>query len=197
MRFSHPTFALAVLSLLALSACSGADSATGNGGGGGAGTTTTTTDPIEPLTACVDDDIMDSFSGPGYDASKGGLQPPVQASYVAATTVLLQSSDPAKQMLFGQLFPPVLADAQKAPGFVGLQLGLSSKCHYARTLTLWTDMASMMTFVASANHANAMANASKVSDAGATTHWNIDSSAVPPTWADARAEILKMGTPAY
>ncbi len=100
-------------------------------------------------------------------------------------------------MLFGQLLSPVLADVQKAPGFVGFQLGASTKCHYARTLTVWKDMDSMMTFVMSANHVNAMSHASEASDAGATTNWEIASADFPPTWAMARQEILKSGTPAY
>jgi hypothetical protein len=192
-----PLRALALLTLAALSACSSADSATTSSGAGGAGPTTTT-DAIAPLTSCLDDDIKDGFAGPGYDATMGGLQAPVQATYVASTTVLLQSTtDAAKQMLFGQLVPPIITDVQKAPGFIGFQLGLSSKCHYARTLTVWKDMDSMMAFVMSPNHVNAMSHASQASDAGAVTNWEIAAADFPPTWDMARQEILKMGMPAY
>jgi heme-degrading monooxygenase HmoA len=149
------------------------------------------------VTACDDDDIKDDFTGPGYDAQKGGLQPPLQASYVAATTVLLMSSDPAKQMLFTQLAGPVIGQVATQPGLVGYQIAISAKCHYARTLTVWKDMDSMMEFVASPNHAKAMENGSQVASAAAVTEWTIQASDMPPTWALARTQIAGMGQPAY
>jgi hypothetical protein len=195
MILSHRVLSLGVLTLVAVAGLPACNSSSASGAGGSG--VTTTTNALEPLTSCDDDDIMDSFVGPGYDATKGGLQPPVQATYVAATTVLLQSSDADKQKLFGQLVSPVLSDVLAAPGFVGFQVGVSSKCHYARTLTVWKDMDSMMSFVMTPNHVNAMSHASEASDAGATTNWEIASADFPPTWAMARAQILKTGTPAY
>jgi hypothetical protein len=197
MNRSYRVLSLQVLTLLttaALSACSSGDAATGSGAGGSGATTT---DSIEAVTSCMDDDIVDGFSGPGYDATKGGLQPPLQATYVAATTVLLQSTDPAKQMLFGQLVPPIVADVGKMPGFIGMQIGLSTKCRYARTLTVWKDMTSMMNFVMSPNHAKAMPQAAEASDGAATTNWELAAGDFPPTWAMARQQILATGTSAY
>jgi hypothetical protein len=193
-NFSSASAILGVLAVSILSACTGSASSSASGAGGGA---TTASDPLEPLTTCIDDDIKDNFAGPGYDATQGGLLPPVQASYVAATTVLLQSSDPAKQMAFAQAAGPVIGDLPKMPGLIGYQLGISGKCHYARTLTVWKDMGSMMSFVTSPNHAHAMTMADQVSAAGAVTNWEIQSSDFPPTWAMARDEISKTGRSVY
>jgi hypothetical protein len=188
---SNISSASAVLAVSMLSACTNGASSSAGGGA------TTASDPLEPLTSCMDDDIEDAFAGPGYDATKGGLLPPVQASYVAATTVLLQSSDSAKQMAFTQAAGPILGDLPKMPGLVGYQLGISSKCHYARTLTVWKDMSSMAGFVMSPNHAHAMTMVDQVSAAGAVTNWQIQSSDFPPTWAMARDEISKTGRSVY
>jgi hypothetical protein len=151
---------------------------------------------IAGVTDCVDDDIMDHFTGPGYDPQKG-LLPPVQASYVAATTVLLMSPDPATQMLFTQLAGPVIVQVPTQAGLVGYQIAISSKCHYARTLTVWRDMDSMMEFVASPNHAHAMENGQQVTSAAAVANWTIQAADMPPTWAVARMQIAGMGRPAY
>jgi hypothetical protein len=193
MNVSTRAPVLSVLTLLAAGALPACSSGGGASAGGGSGSTTSTADALAPLTACLDDDIMDGFAGPGFDSKNGGLQPPLQASYVAATTVLLQSSDPAKQALFGQLVTPVMADVQKAPGLVGLQFGLSGKCHYARTLTVWKDADALMAFVTSPNHAKAMANANQTGDAEAVVSWEMQPADFPPTWAMARAKIVEMG----
>jgi heme-degrading monooxygenase HmoA len=182
--------ALSVLTLLvacALPACSSGGGA--SAGGGSASTTRLMT----PLTSCVDDDITDAFAGPGFDPRNGGLQPPIQASYVAATTVLLQSSDPAKQASFNQYFVPVMADVQKAPGLIGLQIARSDKCHYGRTLTVWKDADALMAFVTSPNHAAAVAHATQTGDAEAVVSWEMQATDFPPTWAMARDQIAKMG----
>jgi hypothetical protein len=191
MTVSLRVSALSALTLLAvLPACSG-----GGASAAGGGTTTATVDSLARFTTCIDDDISDGFSGPGYDPKNGGLQAPIQASYVAATTVLLQ--DPAKQARFNQLIAPVLADVPKMPGFVGVQLGLSAKCQYARTLTVWKDTDAMMGFVTSPNHATAVTNADQTGDGEAVVSWEMQPSDFPPTWAMARDHLAKMGSTVF
>jgi hypothetical protein len=192
--------ALSILTL-ALSACSSSSPDESSGGsaatsGSSSSSSSSSGNAIAGVTDCVDDDIMDQFTGPGYDPQKG-LQPPLQASYVAATTVLLMSPDPAKQMLFTNLAGPVLAQVPMQPGLVGYQIAISGKCHYARTLTVWRDMGSMMEFVASPNHAHAMENGQQVTAAAAVANWTIQAADMPPTWAVARTQIAGMGQAAY
>jgi hypothetical protein len=195
MSFSNRALPLSLLTLVAAVALPACGTSSGSSGAGGG--CTTASDSLEPLTSCLDDDITDSFAGPGYDASKGGLQPPVQATYVAATTVLLESPDPTKQATFGKLVTPVMAELPALPGLVGYQLAISSKCHYARTLTVWKDTASLMGLVMSPSHVTAMGQAAGTSDGIATVHWDIAAADMPPTWAVVRQQIASMGHRAY
>jgi heme-degrading monooxygenase HmoA len=66
-----------------------------------------------------------------------------------------------------------MADVQKAPGLVGLQIARSEKCHYGRTLTVWKDADALMAFVTSPNHAAAVAHATQTGDAEAVVSWEM------------------------
>jgi hypothetical protein len=193
MNRSNRGLTLSVLTLFtasALPACGSSSGSSGSGSGGGA---TTSSESLQVFTSCTDDDIADAFGGPGWDATKGAPLPPVQASYVAATTIMLKSSDPNKNATFAKVVPPILGDMPKMPGLIGYQVSISQKCPYARTLTVWKDTASMMGFVMSPNHAAAMSQASQTGDGGAVTEWDVNAADMPPTWATARQQIAAMG----
>jgi hypothetical protein len=102
------------------------------------------------LTSCLDSDLTDGFSGPGWDSMTNTPSGTPQASYVAATTMGLV--DATMVTSFDALAQPVVAELPTQPGLIGYQLGISKKCNYFRTLTLWKDMASMNAFVMSAPH---------------------------------------------
>ncbi|HEU4408817.1 MAG TPA: hypothetical protein VFS43_26385, partial [Polyangiaceae bacterium] len=76
------------------------------------------------------------------------------------------------------------------PGFVGYELAYSTKCNYGRTITVWQDEASMMSFVTSGAHATAMTEVRTVGVDGRTIDWDIAPDELPVTWATARAQLV-------
>ncbi len=187
LRMFRSVFSLFTLALpTALSAC--ADDA----GASGAGPERAGVAAEASALACADDDLASAgpFRGPGYDASRGGVLGERRPSYLAATTVFAYSPEPAAQRRFYELIDGVIAQAMGQPGFLGYELAYSSKCNYGRTITLWQDEASMMSFVTSGAHATAMAEVRVVGVDGRTIDWSVTADDLPISWATARARLV-------
>jgi len=116
---------------------------------------------------------LSNWQGQGVDAS-GKLAP---GKYMMSSTFLALTSDPAAQKRFQQLLVGISTALQTQPGLVGYQVGTSSSCNTARTLSVWVDTGSMLSFSAGPAHSAAVAEIGALSRGGsAVTHWSDDQS---------------------
>ena len=174
---------LAALSLFSLPACTSEDSGEG------------TVPPTNEVTGadvftCVDDDLssVQPFGGLGYKPSEGGLQAPLQETYLASTTVIAIKPDEASGKRFFELSGPVIGQLPQMEGVIGWEVALSDKCGYGRTITVWRNEEAMMGFVMSDAHVAAMSESTSVSTAAVVTSWEIPAAEIPLSWDAARAK---------
>lgn len=136
---------------------------------------------------CVDADFTIDLplAGPGYDPEAGLIDP--QAQYLVSTTQAMPRPDALQQ--FGELATAAGMAAAQAPGVVAVSFASEPNCGFARTLTVWRDQASMLSFVVSPEHAAAIDATYDVTLGGRTTHFTIDADQMPVTWDVALAQI--------
>jgi heme-degrading monooxygenase HmoA len=180
---SSPRAALATLALLLLPACTDDEPSD-------------TAAPVgHELTGgevftCSDGDLTaQPFSGPGYDAEAGAILAPVQETYLASSTLIAVKADEASMKSFLQITAPMIGQLPEQDGLVGFTVGLSSKCRYGRTITVWKTEEAMMAFVGSDAHLAAMAQGPSVSEGGVVTSWEATAAEVPVTWEVARQKV--------
>jgi quinol monooxygenase YgiN len=168
-------------------------STTSSDGGGSAGS-----GPAGCSRGTIEADFMTygALAGPGVDPTTGELGP-LPATAVVSTTYLTLHTDPASQQKFMGLLQPILPVLQTAPGMIAAQLGLSTSCGTARTLSAWKDEASMLAFAMGPEHAAAEASIGELSTGGsAVTSWETTQPS-DVTWATAAAELAKVNGPYY
>lgn len=123
------------------------------------------------------------FEGPGYDPDLGLLIE--QDRFILAVTELHVVNAPKPGATFGDHADAIgtyLYDGKtEIPGFVGGSFRNIGKLSWW-TMTVWTDEASMMDFVLSEPHVNAMADLSYVASAARSTHVDIAPEDVPVDW---------------
>lgn len=145
--------------------------------------------------ACVEDDFAPSpFAGPGYAPDNGGLQEPLQDTYVVSTTFLQLRPD--KQQEFEQSVGLMIPVLMSNPGLVGFSLAGSAKCGTARTLAVWRDEAAMMAFVMSDEHLAGVGKAGEYSSTGTVTSWEVPRGQIPVPWEVAAARVAEVA-PVY
>ncbi len=139
--------------------------------------------------ACEEKDFGSSpLAGPAFDAEKGGIQGPLQPSYVLHTTQIYIRAENAVQ--FGELAGQVSAEAMKTEGLIAYSVGSDNGCGVARTIGIWADEEAMYRLVTSQAHANAMAATTELSYTGRVTHWTATAEeANAYTYDVARAKI--------
>lgn len=143
------------------------------------------------LQSCVEDDFQaQPLAGRGYDPAQG-LVGPLQDTYIASTTLILQNPDEVAR--FEELVGPIAVDLQAREGLLALSFGQSQKCGTARTLALWASEQAMTDFVLGDAHVAAMAEFSVVGLNGAVTHWEVTADEVPMSWDQARDKIAEAG----
>lgn len=131
------------------------------------------------------------FEGPGFDESTD--QPLIaQDSYVLAITELHVINAPKPGNAFGEHADAVgthlYSGQTEIPGFVGGSFRNVGKLQWW-TLTVWTDEPSMLAFVTSEPHVNAMADLSAVAKSARSTHLTITKDQVPVEWDFALEQI--------
>ena len=141
---------------------------------------------------CADDDLVDSiaFSGPGWDGTKGALTKEPRASYRIATTVFAYHRDEKRKADFDATLARVIEAAKVSPGLVGYQIAHSSKCGYARTISVWETEDDMMRFVLSGAHSDATTKVRDVGIDGRTIGWEGTAKELPVSWPAARAKLV-------
>jgi hypothetical protein len=134
------------------------------------------------------DFTLPALAGAKVDSS-GHVAP---GQYLASTTYLQLSQDPAKEQAFRDVMGPISATLPTVPGLAAVAIGTSVQCNSARTLALWVDQASMLEFVTGPEHSVAMTRASQFSRGGSSTmHFEADETL---TWAQAVAKLAAQST---
>jgi quinol monooxygenase YgiN len=145
--------------------------------------------PATDEAACV----RGAIEADGRDS--GPLELPA-GQYVISTTYLRLKNSRATLQQFSALNAPMEAALRRNPGRVKSVTRLSESCNTARTLTVWKDEAAMYEFVASPEHAAAMAAVTDVSRGGSiVTHWN--DTEVGFNWQKAATSIAADTGPFY
>jgi quinol monooxygenase YgiN len=110
------------------------------------------------------------LTGPDVDPATGKLKP---GNYVLSGTYIRLTTDPKGQAVFRQDFQGIAAILPSQPGLAAFQLATSDECLTGRTISVWKDEKSMMSFVSVPEHKQAMIDIPKMSrGGGAVTHWS-------------------------
>ena len=147
--------------------------------------------PIEPV-ACDEDDLaLGPFQGPGFD-EQGAPVETFEGEYVVSTTFAIANDDEASQNGFNGFIGPIMEALLASEGLVGFSLDGSQKCRSGRTLTIWRDEASMMRFVLSPAHAEAMGAAPGLLEEARFARWTVAAEDMPALgWTQALEAIDK------
>ena len=122
------------------------------------------------------------WRGPGVDGS-GKVK---NGRYVVSTTYLRFKRGATAE--FVDVLGPIQARLRQTSGLVAVRFGFSAACNSGRTLAVWADQASMISFVAGPEHAAAAAKIGDLSrGGGAAIHFDDDGSGA--TFARAASEL--------
>ena len=117
---------------------------------------------------------------------------------IIATTYLRlkEGSDERFRELVGPVVQDLTERMQAGQGLLALTTSVSDTCGVARTMTVWRDEASMMSFVMAAPHLAAIQGTSDVSRGGSvTTTWKHEGGEV--TWQRAATALKNHDGPIY
>lgn len=150
------------------------------------------------LTSCTEDDLPPmAFVGP-LAGKDGALVKSHKGDFIAVTThmkVRMQSQE--GMGAFQQVMKALQQAMPKAQGLLASSFSFSQKCGYARTLTIWKDYDSMMTFVVAKEHADAMIKAPKIASHFRTMHWSGGQKEWPVNWDDAKRRLTQITMKTY
>lgn len=122
------------------------------------------------------------WRGPGVDGS-GKVK---TGRYVISATYL--RFKPESTAEFVDVLVPVQARLRQTSGLVAVRFGFSAACNSGRTLAVWADRASMISFVSGPEHSAAAAKVGDLSrGGGAAIHFDDESSGA--TFARAASEL--------
>lgn len=141
-----------------------------------------------PVLRCIDDDRVSwfGFDGPLYDRDTQRLVGTDQDSYIAATTLFHYT---AERSVFTETVERIIEAAMEAPGFVGVDIAISEKCQFGRTITVWESEEDEFNFVLSGPHLEAMGNLRSLGDDGRNLNWTISPQEIPVPWETALERI--------
>ncbi len=165
-----------------------AETAAGDSSSEGGDTTGDEID-VDALYDCEDPMLLVGLplTGPGIDPETGELLPPLQDSYIVHTTQLMIK--PEAQEQFDELTGAVMAQLMETEGVVGVALAYEPTCDFYRTMGIWEDERSLMLFVGTGVHAQAMGQTAEISLTGRTTHWTVSADELPLTWEMAIEQV--------
>ena len=149
-------------------------------------------DPFLALSECDEADFVAlPWTGSAFDSESGELIEPLRPPYVIASTVGWAKTDPEAIEMLGDSTGRIIDDALAREGLLGGTFGSSRSCGAARTLTIWRDEESMLEFVWSGLHLEAISLAEATMQSFGHVHWTETESTVAPTWTLANARILE------
>jgi hypothetical protein len=131
----------------------------------------------------LEDDLHSTaWKGPGVDGS-GKVK---TGRYVVSTTYL--RFKPGATAEFVDVLGPIQARLRQASGLVAVRFGFSNACNAGRTLAVWADRESMISFISGPEHSAAAARVGDLSrGGGAAIHFDDDGSGA--TFARAASEL--------
>ncbi len=124
--------------------------------------------------------VAQPLSGPGIDAKTGALLEPLQDTYYVHTTQIL-----ARPEAMGDFFAMnemVVEQLVGTEGLIGFSLALEPTCGFARTMGIWADQRSMLLFVGTGVHLDAMTEVADLASTARSTSWAVDGDQMPLTW---------------
>lgn len=142
---------------------------------------------LDALYDCVDPGLVEArpLSGPGFDPETGLVDP--QDTYLVSTTQILPL--PERNEEFLALVAGIGDQLETQPGLVAYALAIEPTCGFARTLSVWRDETSMLAFVGSGAHADAMTQTFDIGVTGRVTHFVATADQMPISWELAIASI--------
>ncbi|MCH9683337.1 MAG: hypothetical protein K0V04_18015 [Deltaproteobacteria bacterium] len=152
---------------------------------------------LDALYDCEDPDLFvaQPLSGPGIDPMTGELVEPLQTEYFVHTTQILVR--PEQMETFFAVNGTVVDQLLTSEGLLGFSLALEPTCGFARTMAVWADERSMLMFVGTGAHLDAMTQVADLAITGRTTAWAAPAETMPLTWEMALAEIDTITPVAY
>lgn len=166
------------------------ESGASDGSSGASSGADATTADLDALYDCVDPGLVEArpLSGPGFDPATGLVD--AQDSYVVSTTQILPI--PEHNDRFLALVADVGDQLESQPGLVAYALAVEPTCGFARTMSVWRDETSMLAFVGSGAHADAMTQTFEVGVTGRVTHFVATAEQMPISWELAIASIAEV-----
>lgn len=123
------------------------------------------------------------LAGPGVNPETGMITP---GTYLVATTYLALQPGTLDKAI--ELSGPIIETSFGLPGFVAVTIAGSESCNTLRTITVWENEQAMFAFVASPEHARAMAQTSAISRGTSNTiTW--DGSVESVKWTEAARQL--------
>jgi len=149
------------------------------------------------LTDCEETDLpaVPGFFGSAVETGKLTKKP--GKAYMVVATHFLMSTKPNAEEIFQNLMNKVQPAIQKADGLLGASLTFSHKCKYGRTLTVWKDEASMMKFVTTGAHGEAVKKTGDIASHFRTVHWQEQPADWPPTWKKSKEKLAEIPSKNY
>lgn len=138
-----------------------------------------------PIGACT---IHSSFSGPGWDDALLTDAPGPFLAVATHTRPVRETSD-----RFDEHVTAIAEQLETQPGLVGSSFRGRLFGREVWTLTVWEDEESVVEFVTSGAHLEAMGD-SVVIEGIETVEWDIAPTEMPPTWNDVDEHLDALGT---
>lgn len=163
----------------------------------GCGTPTTQTKD-DPFADCSDTQTQPSPFLGSLASKTGTLEgTPPKGYAVVATQMKVRLDSKTALASFQAVMGPIQQALGTQEGLLGASLYFSQKCGNAKTITVWKDADSMMKFVASDAHSNAMAKTKEIASHFRTTQWKGETTAWPVTWEISDAKLLPLPLRSY
>ncbi|MEM7151270.1 MAG: hypothetical protein AAF799_00435 [Myxococcota bacterium] len=144
---------------------------------------------VDALYGCEDPDftVFQPLTGPGIDPETGMLLEPIHDSYLLHTTQIM--ARPEAMAEFFAANESVLAQLGQTEGLVGFSIAIEPNCGFARTLGIWEDERSMLLFIGTGAHLDAMTEVADLAVTARSTTWTANGADMPLTWAVALEAI--------
>ncbi|WP_437621822.1 hypothetical protein [Sorangium sp. So ce1151] len=144
---------------------------------------------VEELASCDESDFLNDmpWSGTAIDPETGELKGPLPAGYMIATTVGWPMPEHRQEMI--QETIESIGVAFTYPGILAASFGNSVRCGSGRSISIWSDSASMVGWASSKDHRDYVPLVVTHTYGWETTHWAGTELERLPTFDEAREHL--------